>query len=399
MTDIFDPTHYEDVRRPLLDAVSLPPWCYTSDAFYRREVDAILTRSWNLVGRVDEIPNPGDYRVFDLCGRSAIVVRGDDGEVRALANTCRHRGTRLLDDSGHCRAIICPYHAWTYRFDGSLSGCRGMEKTRGFEKADHGLAPIQLGIWAGFIFVCFSDDCAGLDIWLGDLPEQFGSYRFETFELVRRKHYDLDCNWKLYIENAMEDYHTPTVHRSSIGLQETDLIETVGECLSLRPAWYRAHVQETDLIETVGEWDSIHMESEDTMAVLPGDTTPFPHVEGLEGRPASGDSFTVLYPTTFFGTTKDCMWWLQTIPDGPRRCRVIQGSCFPASTVARSDFGEHVGKYYRRWDKSIPEDNAISERQQAGLESPAAASGRLSVHEPVVHSFANWVLDRTIGRS
>ena len=82
MTDIFDPRHYEGVRRPLLDAASLPPWCYTSDAFYRREVDGILARSWHLVGRADEIPNPGDYRVFDLCGRSAIVVRGDDGGIR-----------------------------------------------------------------------------------------------------------------------------------------------------------------------------------------------------------------------------------------------------------------------------------------------------------------------------
>ena len=124
-----------------------------------------------------------------------------------------------------------------------------MEKTRGFDKRDHGLAPIRLGIWAGFIFVCFSDDCPDLATWLGDLPEQFGSYRFETFELVRRRHYDLDCNWKLYIENAMEDYHTPTVHRSSIGLQETDPIRTIGE------------------------WDSIHMESEDTIAVLPEDNT------------------------------------------------------------------------------------------------------------------------------
>ena len=96
---------------------------------------------------------------------------------------------------------------------------------------------------------------------------------------------------------------------------------------------------------------------------------------------------------------------------------MIQGSCFPASTVARPDFDEHVGKYYKRWDKSIPEDNAISERgpaarwrprwrarcrgltQQAGLESAAAAPGRLSVHEPVVHSFANWVLDRTIDKT
>ena len=182
------------------------------------------------------------------------------------------------------------------------------------------------GIWAGFIFVCFSDECRGtaradLDTWLGDLPEQFGSYRFETFELVRRRHYDLDCNWKLYIENAMEDYHTPTVHKSSIGLQETDLIPTIGE------------------------WDSIHMESEATIAVLLRRTPHFPfectvnfphdaHVDGSRGsvRPFQlrvfvGTSFTVLYPTTFFGTTQDCMWWLQTIraerPSKERRkCRV-----------------------------------------------------------------------------
>ena len=166
-------------------------------------------------------------------------------------------------------------------------------------------------------------------------------------------------------------------------------------------------LQETDLIPTVGEWDSIHMESEATIAVLPEDTTPFPHVEGLRGRPASGTSFTVLYPTTFFGTTQDCMWWLQTIPNGPRKCRVIQGSCFPSSTVARRDFADHVGKYYKRWDKSIPEDNAISERQQAGLDSAAAAAGRLSVHEPVVHSFAKlgprsgdcWSRSRTSAQS
>ena len=340
MLDIFDPRNYEGVRRPLLDAESLPPWCYTSDAFYRREVEEILVKSWNLVGRVDEIPGPGDYRVFDLCGRSAIVVRGDDGEIRAFANTCRHRGTRLLDDAGHGRAIICPYHAWTYRLDGTLFGCRGMEKTRGFDRAANSLAPVRLGTWAGFVFVCFSEACADLETWLGDLPEQFGSYRFETFELVRRKHYDLDCNWKLYIENAMEDYHTPTVHKSSIGLQETNLIPTIGE------------------------WDSIHMESEATIAVLPEDTTPFPHVEGLEGRPASGTSFTVLYPTTFFGTTQDCMWWLQTIPDGPRKCRVIQGACFPSSTVARPDFADHVGKYYKRWDK-------IDSRGQRHLGTPA----------------------------
>ena len=90
------------------------------------------------------------------------------------------------------------------------------------------------------------------------------------------------------------------------------------------------------------------------------------------------------------------MWWLQTLPDGPRRCKVIHGACFPSTTAARDDFEDHVWKYYKRWDRSIPEDNAISERQQAGLESAFSQPGPLSVHEPVVHSMANWVLDRVL---
>lgn len=370
--NIFDPAHYAGVRRPLLEATSLPPWCYTSQAFYDREVERIQLTSWHLVGRVDEIAKPGDYRVFDLCGQSAIIIRGKDAELRAFANTCRHRGTRLLDDCGNRPTIMCPYHAWTYRHDGSLLGCHGMEKTTDFNKGDYGLLPVRLSIWAGFVFVCFSDDTTDLYTWLGDLPRTFLSYRFDEFEVVRRIHYDLDCNWKLYIENAMEDYHTPTVHRSSIGLQETDPLNTTGE------------------------WDSIQMEGEGTIAVLAEDETPFPEVANREGIPATCSGFTVIYPTTFFGTTTDCMWWLQTIPLGPRKCRVIHGSCFPSTTVARDDFDAHVGKYYRRWDKSIPEDNAISERQQAGLENEAARPGRLSVHEPVVHTMANWVINRVI---
>ena len=368
--NIFDPRHYTDVRRPLLQATSLPPWCYTSEPFYAREVERIFRRGWHLVGRVDEIAGPGDYVVFDLCGESVIVVRGEDEAVRAFANTCRHRGTRLLDGSGQCRAIICPYHAWTYSLDGTLFGLRGMDKTLDFDRDENALVPLRLEIWAGFMFVCFSDDEDSLDEWLGDLNDQFASYRFQNFELVRRVEYDLKCNWKIYIENAMEDYHTPTVHRSSIGLQET-----------------------VPLV-TRGQWDAIHMESERTIAVLAEDDTPFPPVATLEGLPARGTFFTVVYPTTFFGTTQDCMWWLQTIPSGPASCKIIHGACFPQSTVARDDFDDHVGKYYRRWDKSIPEDNAISERQQAGLESSFARPGRLSVHEPIVHAFANWVLDR-----
>ena len=371
--DLFDPVHYRDVRRNLLEASSLPSWCYTSEAFYRREVDTIFRCGWHLVGRVDEWGTAGDFRVFDLCGESIIVVRDENGEVHAHANTCRHRGTRLLDGTGNCRKIICPYHAWTYDLDGKLFGLKGMEKTANFVHAENGLIPVRLQSWAGFVFVCLDEHTEDLPSWLGNLKEEFAPYRFERYRCVRRVEYDLACNWKLYIENAMEDYHTPTVHRSSIGLQETQPLDSVGQ------------------------WDSIHMEAAQTIAVLSEDTTPFPHAEGLTGRPAGGTFFTAIYPTTFFGSTQDCMWWLQTLPDGPRRCKVIHGACFPETTVERDDFEEHVWKYYKRWDRSIPEDNDISERQQAGLESAFSGPGRLSVHEPVVHSMSNWVLDRVIG--
>jgi hypothetical protein len=90
------------------------------------------------------------------------------------------------------------------------------------------------------------------------------------------------------------------------------------------------------------------------------------------------------------------MWWLQQFPQGPDRTKLVVGSCFPRATAARSDFGERVQYYFKRWDKSIPEDNAISEQQQLGIRSSYASAGRFSVREPLVRDIANWVLDRTL---
>ena len=371
-TDLFNPAHYDDVRRPLLEASSLPAWCYTSDEFYQREVERVFMQSWHLVGREDELPEAGDYLVHDLCGESTLVMRSDDGVIHAFANTCRHRGTRLLDGHGSCRAVICPYHAWTYNRQGELTGIRGMEKTRNFDAAAHGLLPVRLESWAGFMFVCFSDDVGDLTQWLGNLPGEFATCKWQDMVCTRRKHYDLDCNWKIYVENAMEDYHTATVHRATIGLQECEVMDAKGE------------------------WDSIWAEAKRTLAVLPEDDVPFPQIEGLEGRNADGAYFTVVYPATFFGSTQDCMWWLQSIPFAANKMRVTIGSCFPRSTVARSDFEEAAKVYYKRWDKALPEDNEISERQQAGLNSSFNKPGRLSVHEPIVHALDNWVLDRVL---
>ena len=370
--NLFDPELYRDVRLPFEQARSMPPWCYTSTAFFDREVDRIFRRVWNFAGRADEVPKPGDYLTLDMFGESIIIVRGRDHVVRAFANTCRHRGTRLLKGRGNCRVISCPYHSWAFALDGALLGAPDMDRTPGFRKEDYPLLTVHLEEWAGFLFVALSEDVPPIDDYLGNIREKFAPYRFEDMVCVRRRSYEIEGNWKLFVENAMEDYHTATVHRQSIGVQNT--------------------VQE----DTTGEWDAIHMESDSTIAVLPEDDTTLPQIEGLTGRPANGTYFTVIYPQTFFGTTQDCMWWLQSLPHAPDRTTVVIGSCFPASTVARPDFEEQVDKYYRRWDKSLPEDNAITEEQHAGLRSAFARPGPLCWREPVVHALDNWVLDRVL---
>lgn len=372
--DIFAPAHYRKVRLEALAAETLPPWCYTSEAFYAREVERIFRKCWNFLGRGDEVAKPGDYMSFALCGEPLMVVRGKDGELRAFANTCRHRGTRILEGRGNCRVISCPYHGWAYGLDGALVAAPGMEETKSFAREDYGLVPLRLESWAGFLFVNFDAEAASLADQLGDLPQHLASYAMAEMVCVRRREYELACNWKIYLENAMEDYHTPTVHKGSIGKQLTERLEAKGE------------------------WRGTHLPGAGTIALLPEDAAAaFPAIATLEGRAATGTYFLALYPASFFAATKDCMWWLQQFPLGPRRTRVVVGSCFPRSTVARGDFTAKVEKYYRRWDTSLAEDNAISERQQSGLESSFSRPGRLSFREPVVHDIANWVLDRVLG--
>jgi choline monooxygenase len=99
--NMFDPTHYAKVRLPALQAETLPNWCYTSEAFYQREVERMFKRNWNFIGREDELPQPGDYAALDIFGEAIVIARDKAGRLRAFANTCRHRGTKLLDSSRH----------------------------------------------------------------------------------------------------------------------------------------------------------------------------------------------------------------------------------------------------------------------------------------------------------
>lgn len=377
ITDIFDPTRYAGVRKPLLEAETLPPECYTDEAFYKREVETIFLTVWNFIGRADRVPNAGDYFAFEFVGVPVVVVRGRDGRVRAFANSCRHRGAKVMQGEGKCTVMSCPYHAWTYAIDdGRLIGAMEMDETAGFSKKDFGLVPLRLELWGGFMFLNFDEDAAPLSDWLGDLPEVLAAYRLEEMVTTRRVEYDLACNWKVYVENAMESYHVPTVHQQTLQKQKRD---------------------HNPPIPTGGEYCGLFTRHAGSRALLPG-AKGFPYIENLTGLANEGTYYVLINPSTMFGLTYDCMWWLELHPISAGRTKLIVGSCFPESTTRRDDFEELVQNYYDRWNKSIVEDNDISDIQQIGLSSPFVRPGRFSYMEPLVHTIDNWVLDRVLGK-
>ncbi|MSP82056.1 MAG: aromatic ring-hydroxylating dioxygenase subunit alpha [Alphaproteobacteria bacterium] len=370
--DLFDPRHYADVRRPLAEAASLPAWCYTSPAFLEREVERLFLRQWLFVGRADEAPAPGDFFAVETPAGPVAILRGRDGVLRAFANTCRHRGSRLLAGRGSVRAIVCPYHAWTYDLEGRLAGAPGMDGVARFDRGSQSLVPVRIDQWGGFVFIALSDAAGTLTAQLGDLPTKFAAYRFDEMVCTRRTGYDVACNWKLLLENALEAYHTGVVHGGSLR-QQIALDEP-----------------------TTGDWHAIFIARDQSIAVLPDEIPPFPQVPELPGRLARGSFFTAIHPNTQFACTQDCMWWLNLWPRGPEACRLEVGTCFPRTTVQAPDFALKAARYYHRWDVSIAEDNAIGAVQQAGLRSTLRPPGRYSLREFAVHRMNNWLLDRVL---
>ena len=366
---------FEAVRRPLAEAETLPPGCYTSGAFYRREIERIFLRKWNLVGRADYWPGAGDYVAMSLAGAEYVVLRDGEDRLRAFANSCRHRGAKLLEGEGRCERIVCPYHGWTYALDGALSFANGMERARGFDPADYGLAEIRLECWQGFVFVNFDPGCGPLADYLGDLGDHLASYCLGDMVTVRREDYVVRTNWKSYVENSMESFHHATVHRNSVNDP------------SIRKKTVRGAPGEYVLVQS----DS----GGRTRALLKG-AEGFPAIPTLTGAAARGSQYLLVYPATMIGCDVDSMWFKQMLPEAPDRVRNAVAICFPRETAARPDFETVAAHYYRRFETAIAEDNEIAERQFAGLSSALARPGRFSHREPLVHAIDNWILDQLL---
>jgi Rieske 2Fe-2S family protein len=190
---------------------SLDQRFYTDPEIYDLEVEKIINRNWILAGHTSQLPEPGDFKVLNVGQESAIIVRGSNGELKAFANVCRHRGSLVcLEHQGHADKFQCPYHGWMYDIDGNLTAARNMSDS--FDMSTHGLKSVSIGEIYGLMFVCFCDNPPSLDGAIRDLKEPMGMYDFENLKVAAQKSYPIPANWKLSIENYQECYHCATAH-------------------------------------------------------------------------------------------------------------------------------------------------------------------------------------------
>ncbi len=190
----------------------LPPAAFTSAAVFDAEMERIFARSWVHVADLTDVPAAGDYVAASIGASPVLVVRGHDGALRGFLNVCPHRGATVAEGRGNCgRQLRCPYHAWSFGTDGRLIGLPSREEFAP-EVPSLGLLPIRLATLGPMVFGCLDPAAPAFESWAGELGPALERARGREMELAIEFTYDVDVNWKIYVENGLEGYHVAVVH-------------------------------------------------------------------------------------------------------------------------------------------------------------------------------------------
>ncbi|MBT6511130.1 MAG: aromatic ring-hydroxylating dioxygenase subunit alpha [Rhodospirillaceae bacterium] len=351
-------------------SLSLPPASYHDADVLAAEHDILFRKGWVGIGRADRWRDGGDFTAIDIGGVPVMVLRDKQGELRAFANSCRHRGAKLLEGCGNVARITCPFHAWTYGLDGALRGAPRMGHSADFDTTANGLIPFRVETRSGFAFLCLDETTPALDDWLGDFKAMHSPWPLASLRTMRRRELEVGCNWKLFLEVFNEYYHLPYVHGGTFGTiyGEPDAADDVEGAFT------------TQFGLTKGTGGLKEDEQEHSLPAMPK----------LDGRNRDGTRYTWAFPSMTFAVGTDAMWVYEARPITTDRCHVTMSVCFPEETIAAPGFESKAAHYYERMDDALEEDRGVLERQQAGMTSPFAQQGRFAELEPSVANFAYW---------
>jgi phenylpropionate dioxygenase-like ring-hydroxylating dioxygenase large terminal subunit len=343
---------------------SLQPGDYVDPGVYAQEVDRVLCRSWLPVCRVDQIPSAGDRIALTLAGRPVVAVRDGSGEVRVLANVCAHRGSKLVDDGrGHSSTLICPYHRWAFRLDGSFIGAPLAD---GGDLTGACLPALRHTIWEGFVLVDLSGDAPGPAEQLRGLSEQLAPWRWAELVTVGSRQFESTWNWKVMVENWIECYHHIGSHR--------DTVE------SFQPA------HTTRIVANDGApWVAMTVDSVGGIAGEPETWIP-----GMPEERSRDLSVWSAFPILLGGSVSRYAFWLHVVPIEPGRHTVTWYLLAHPDRLERFT-PDVVEEHMEMFATVHREDMEACQRVQAGLASGLLDRFRITPLEAPIADFQRWV--------
>lgn len=204
-----------DARQSLAEASTPPALWYTDPRIFALESRTVFARSWQVIGRAGQLIEPGQYITGEIAGEPIVVVRGSDGVLRGFFNVCRHHAAIVMTDAeGKTQKLRCPYHAWTYNLAGELEGTPDFVGVCNFDRTTSGLARVDTAVWEGLVFVKIEPRGPSLEEFLNGWSGEIGAPKLNNLYWLERRRYELDCNWKIYVDNYLDGgYHVPYLHR------------------------------------------------------------------------------------------------------------------------------------------------------------------------------------------
>lgn len=362
---------------PPAEAIAIPPipiGRYTDPAFYEQEKERVFNRTWLFAGHESEWPEPGSYRLTTRSGAPIVVVRGQDGVLRAFYNACRHRGAPVTrDECGTARRLTCQYHSWSYGTDGALLGVPDARSFVDLDRDSLGLIPVGCQTWDGWVFINEDLDAPPLLEFLGPVADQMAEINGPVMRAVGTQVHRLACNWKLMVDAFLEVYHVRTVHPDNAALLYNDQSVT----LAMLPNGHsRLTVEKHDAFRDFPMVSEEHdnpavpqlwRQTSTSFGVFPNLVVPMD---------TGAFTFLCMWPTGATTTELELRWYAPA----------WEGEAVPQEHLDRMTLFETV----------MAQDTANMAPIQASIASPGARPFHLGWHERLIHHFERAV-DLAIG--
>lgn len=336
--------------QPLERSETIPSDWYTDPRFHEFDKQAIFSKTWQHIGPTSGINAPGDQIVATVAGNPILAVCDQEEQTRAFYNVCRHRGGPIALHNCKSKVLQCKYHGWTYLLDGSLRGTPRFDRTELFDKKEYGLVPVQLDRWQNLLFVNLSDHPQPISPLFYGIRERIAPIDLTTRKFARRIVYDVEANWKVYVDNYLEGYHLPYVHPELCNLLD-----------------YRNYVTETF------EWHSLQH-------------TPLQDRENIYGSSVEPAYYFFVWPNFMLNILPGRLQTNVVVPVSHNRCNVVFDYYY--DDVTSKEALKMIEDDIAYSDQVQKEDMEICGHVQRGLESKAYHKGRFSVEcENGVHHF------------